>query len=250
MTLFNPNGLAHCLVVIPTYNEKENITEITEAVLRQGEQFDVLVVDDSSPDGTADLVRLIMEQASGRVHLLERKDKSGLGTAYLDGFRWGLEKKYEYFFEMDADFSHDPNDLPRLLKACQSGLADVAIGSRYTSGGKVTDWPMDRRILSYGASLYVRLITWMPVKDPTAGFICYRREVLQQIEFEKIKFVGYAFQIEMKFAAHCLGFRLVEVPITFTDRVKGSSKMHKNIITEAILGVMQMKWYSFFNSYR
>lgn len=242
--------MSDCLVIIPTYNECENIAAIIEAVLQQSIDADILVVDDGSPDGTGDIVIRKSEEHPERVHLLSRTSKDGLGRAYIAGFRWGLERDYLYFFEMDADFSHKPEDLPRLLRACVQGNADVAIGSRYVSGGKVVNWPFDRLMLSYGASLYVRVITWMPVKDPTAGFICYKREVLESINLERIKFVGYAFQIEMKYAAMTLGFRIQEVPITFADREQGSSKMHKSIITEAILGVLQMRWYSFFNSYR
>jgi dolichol-phosphate mannosyltransferase len=198
----------------------------------------------------ASLVEGKIDAHPGQVFLLSRKGKDGLGTAYIAGFRWGLARDYAYFFEMDADFSHNPKDLNRLLKACKNGQMDVGIGSRYVTGGRVVNWPFDRLMLSYAASLYVRIITWMPIKDPTAGFICYRREVLESIDLDKIKFVGYAFQIEMKYAANSLGFRLQEVPITFADREQGTSKMHKNIIAEAILGVLQMRWYSLFNSYR
>lgn len=241
--------MAGSLVIIPTYNERENIEAIIDAVIGTGLDADILVVDDGSPDGTAELVKGRSAMYPGRVHLLSRTSKDGLGRAYIAGFRWGLSREYKYFFEMDADFSHKPEDLPRLLRACKQGNADVAIGSRYVSGGKVVNWPFDRLMLSYGASLYVRIITWMSVKDPTAGFICYRREVLEAIDLDKIKFVGYAFQIEMKYAASTLGFRIQEVPITFADREQGTSKMHKSIITEAILGVLQMRWFSLFNSY-
>ena len=212
--------------------------------LRDG--FNVLIVDDGSPDGTADIVKSMNEEFSGRLHLLEREGKQGLGTAYIAGFRWGLENGYEYFFEMDADFSHNPDDLSRLLNACRTGGADVAIGSRYVRGGEVKNWPFDRRFLSSGASLYVRMITGMPVKDPTAGFICYKREVLQTLDLSGIEFVGYAFQIEMKFKAHNAGFRLAEVPITFVDREEGVSKMSSGIIHEAIFGVIRLKWDSLF----
>ncbi len=240
--------MSDSLVIIPTFNERENIGRILDAILGLEQRFHVLVVDDGSPDGTADLVRGRQEQTPGRIFLLERKGKLGLGTAYLDGFRWGLLRSYSFFFEMDADFSHSPADLVRLREACLKG-ADVAIGSRYVRGGKVKNWPFDRIMLSYGASLYVRIITWMPVKDPTAGFICYRRHVLETINLDKIRFVGYAFQIEMKFASWMLGFQLQEVPITFTDRVEGTSKMSKGIVKEAVLGVMQMRLRSFFSSY-
>ncbi len=249
-TLHSPVRLSDSLVIIPTYNERQNIVRMIQAVFAQEPAFDLLVVDDGSPDGTADLVKEQQPQFPDRLHLLQRGGKMGLGTAYLDGFRWGLERSYSYFFEMDADFSHNPEDLPRLLKACREDGADLAIGSRYVRGGRLKNWPWDRRLLSYGASLYVRLITWMPVNDPTAGFKCYRREVLEAIDFDRIGFVGYAFQIEMKFAAWRLGFRLVEVPITFVDRLEGTSKMSKSIIGEAVLGVLQIRWSSFFQSYR
>lgn len=242
--------MSDSVVIIPTYNEKENIESIINAVFNLEKDFHILVVDDDSPDGTADIVRALQKSHSESLHLLSRKGKQGLGTAYIAGFNWGLEKGYGYFFEMDADFSHNPKDLVRLYNACHKGLADVAIGSRYTKGGGVKNWPWDRLWLSYGASLYVRLITGMSVKDPTAGFKCYRRRVLENIDFTKIKFIGYAFQIEMKFAAHTLGFRIAEVPITFIDRELGTSKMSSNIITEAVLGVLKMKWNSFKNSYQ
>lgn len=211
--------------------------------------FHILIVDDGSPDGTAGLVKELRQEYPQALHLLERKGKLGLGTAYIAGFRWGLEQGYDYIFEMDADFSHNPADLIRLYKACTEGGADLAVGSRYVKGGQLEDWPADRVILSRGASLYVRMITWMPVMDPTAGFICYSRRVLQAINLNKIRAIGYAFQIEMKYAARCLGFRIVEVPITFIDRVEGTSKMSSGIIKEAILGVLRMRWRSFFSRY-
>lgn len=242
--------MSDSIVIIPTYNEKENIEAIIRAVFDLEKDFHVLVVDDDSPDGTADIVRTLQKEFPASLNLLSRKGKQGLGTAYIAGFNWGLERDYEYFFEMDADFSHNPKDLVRLHYACSKGLADVAIGSRYTKGGGVKNWPWDRLWLSYGASLYVRLITGMNVKDPTAGFKCYRREVLENIDFTKIKFIGYAFQIEMKFAAHTLGYRIAEVPITFVDRELGTSKMSSNIITEAVMGVLKMKLNSFGNSYQ
>ncbi len=220
-----------------------------EKVFSLGHPFHLLIVDDGSPDGTGALVKAQQLQYPGRLFLLERSGKLGLGTAYIAGFRWGLERKYEYFFEMDADFSHNPDDLVRLLDACSNQRADLAVGSRYVRGGKLINWPADRIFLSLGASLYVRLITWMPVKDPTAGFVCYKRKVLEAIDLNKIRFVGYAFQIEMKFAARSLGFRIAEVPITFTDRTEGASKMSKGIVKEAILGVLQMRWRSFFSNY-
>jgi dolichol-phosphate mannosyltransferase len=232
-----------CLVIIPTYNEKENVEAIIRAALAQSEEFHVLIVDDGSPDGTAGIVRHLQENDfSGRLHLLERKGKLGLGTAYIAGFKWGLERDYEYFFEMDADFSHNPEDLPRLLAKCRDEGADVAVGSRYCRGGKVVNWPMDRIVLSRGASFYTSLILWMPVADPTAGFICYRRKVLETMDLDKIRFIGYAFQIEMKYTAYRLGFKVKDVPITFKDREKGQSKMSLNIIKEAMLGVLQMRF--------
>jgi dolichol-phosphate mannosyltransferase len=238
------------LTIIPTYNEQENIKKIIEAIFDLSVSFDILVVDDGSPDGTGVIVKQLQTVYPNRLHLLERSGKLGLGTAYIAGFRWGLERNYDYFFEIDADFSHNPNDLVRLFEACHEKKADLAIGSRYTKGGKVTNWPFDRIFLSYGASLYVRLVTWMPVKDPTAGFVCYTYKVLNTIDLDKIRFIGYAFQIEMKFAAYQLGFQLKEIPITFTDRVEGVSKMSGKIVNEAILGVLEMKWRSFFSSYR
>jgi dolichol-phosphate mannosyltransferase len=237
------------LVIIPTYNERENVEAIVRAVFVLPEDFHVLIVDDSSPDGTAAIVRRLQQEFSEKLHLLERQGKHGLGTAYIAGFRWGLQHNYDFFFEMDADFSHNPQDLPRLLAKCRDEAAGVAVGSRYTHGGKVENWPADRIILSYGASLYARLILWMPVADPTAGFICYRREVLEAIDLGRIRFVGYAFQIEMKFAAYNLGFKIREVPITFKDREKGQSKMSLRIIREAMLGVLQMRWRAFFGGY-
>lgn len=230
------------LVIIPTYNERENVEAITRAVFALPDRFHVLIVDDSSPDGTADIVRSLQPEFTDRLHLLERHGKLGLGTAYIAGFRWGLEREYAFFFEMDADFSHDPHDLPRLLAKCRDEGADVAVGSRYVRSGHVQNWPLDRIVLSYGASLYTRIILWMPIADPTAGFICYQRKVLESINLDKVRFVGYAFQIAMKFAAYTLGFKVCEVPITFKDREKGQSKMSLRIIREAMLGVLQMRW--------
>lgn len=221
-----------------------------QTVLALERPFHILIVDDGSPDGTGDLVREQQELHQGKIHLVERSGKLGLGTAYIRGFKWGLERNYEYFFEMDADFSHNPKDLLRLYEACSDAGADVAVGSRYVKGGSLKNWPADRILISYGASLYVRMITWMPVKDPTAGFVCYRRKVLETIDLDKIRFIGYAFQIEMKFASRVLGFTIKEVPITFTDRVEGVSKMSSNIIKEAVFGVLQMRLRSFFNSYK
>lgn len=231
------------LVIIPTYNELENVEAIIRAVFALSEPFHVLIVDDGSPDGTAQIVRdLQAGEFAGRLHLLERRGKLGLGTAYIAGFRWGLEHGYDYLFEMDADFSHNPNDLPRLLAKCRDEGADVAVGSRYCRGGHLENWPKDRIILSRGASLYTSLILWMPIADPTAGFICYRRKVLETIDLDRIKFIGYAFQIEMKYTAYRLGFKVKEVPITFKDREKGQSKMSLHIIREAMLGVLQMRF--------
>lgn len=232
------------LVIIPTYNEKENIRRILDAVMTLEGNFHVLVVDDGSPDGTAGLVREAMAHYPDRIFLLERPAKSGLGTAYIQGFQWGLPRGYQLFFEMDADFSHQPSDLPRLAAPILAGEADVVVGSRYVRGGKLENWPLDRILLSRGASFYVQLITWMPVQDPTAGFICYHRRVLEELDLQNIRFVGYAFQIEMKFASWLKGFRIREIPILFADRVEGTSKMSSSIIREAIFGVLQMKWRS------
>ncbi len=242
--------MSDSLVIIPTYNEKENIVKMINTVFSLPKSFHVLIVDDGSPDGTADLVKAMQEDFADQLFILERKGKQGLGTAYIAGFRWALKKGYEFIFEMDCDFSHNPQDLVRLYKACAEEGGDVAVGSRYVPGGNVENWPKDRVFLSFGASIYVRMITWMPVKDPTAGFKCYRSKVLETIDLDKIKFVGYAFQIEMKFAAYTLGFKIKEVPITFIDRVEGTSKMSGKIIKEAVFGVLQMRWNSFFSSYR
>jgi dolichol-phosphate mannosyltransferase len=229
------------LVIIPTYNEIENIDKMIRTVLTLPRDFEILVVDDGSPDGTAEEVKKLQAAFPLTLHLEERKGKLGLGTAYIHGFKWALARDYEYIFEMDCDFSHDPNDLLRLLEACEKG-ADVAIGSRYCNGGKIRNWPVDRILMSYFASVYVRMILWLPVKDTTAGFKCYKRKVLEAIELDKIKFMGYAFQIEMKYRAYRKGFKLVEVPIMFTDRVLGSSKMSTKIFKEAFLGVVQMRF--------
>ena len=232
------------IVIIPTYNEKENIAKIILAVLVLGNQYHVLVVDDGSPDGTATIVKELMQAHPDKIFIQERKGKLGLGTAYIHGFKWALANHYDYIFEMDADFSHNPLDLDRLLAACENG-ADVAIGSRYVKGGATENWPLDRLIYSKGGSLYTRIITGMPVKDPTAGFMCYKNKVLTAIQLDQISFIGYAFQIEMKFASWRLGFKLKEVPITFIDRKIGVSKMSKGIIKEAVLGVISMQWLSF-----
>ncbi len=232
------------IVIIPTYNEKENIASIIQAVIVLGNQYNILIVDDGSPDGTALIVKELMLLHPGRIFIQERSGKLGLGTAYIHGFKWALEHQYDYIFEMDADFSHNPLDLDRLLAACEAG-ADFAIGSRYVKGGATENWPLDRLIYSKGGSLYTRIITGMPVKDPTAGFMCYKNKVLAAMNLDNIKFIGYAFQIEMKFASWKLGFKLKEVPITFIDRKIGVSKMSKGIIKEAIYGVLNMQWASF-----
>lgn len=235
------------LVIIPTYNEKENIANIIEAVFALEYDFDILVIDDNSPDGTAQIVKDKQQSHAGRLHLLQRPGKQGLGTAYIAGFKWALDAGYDYITEMDADFSHNPKDLTRLHDACASGGADVAIGSRYISGVNVVNWPMGRVMMSYYASAYVRLVTGMHVRDTTAGFVCYNRRVLEAIDLDNIRFKGYAFQIEMKFTAHMLGFKIVEVPIIFVNRVLGTSKMNSSIFGEALFGVIQLKISSWFN---
>ncbi len=229
------------IVLIPTYNEKENISAIINTVLAFESNYHVLVIDDGSPDGTADIVRAIIAENEGRVFIECRSGKLGLGTAYIHGFKWALKNNYDYIIEMDADFSHNPNDLDRLCAAIDEG-ADVAVGSRYVKGGSTENWPLDRKIYSQGGSAYTRIITGMPVKDPTAGFVCYRNKVLSSMNLDNIKFIGYAFQIEMKFASWRLGFKIKEVPIKFVDRKIGVSKMTKGIIKEAILGVFNMQW--------
>lgn len=238
------------LVIIPTYNEKDNITAIIAAVFELQAGYHVLVIDDGSPDGTATIVKSLMQQYPLQLFLEERKGKLGLGTAYIHGFKWGMAKGYDFIFEMDADFSHNPKDLERLYEACTTGGADVAVGSRYVPGGKTENWPLDRQLYSRGGALYTRLLTWMPVNDPTAGFVCYKRQVLEAINLDEIEFVGYAFQIEMKFVAWKLGFRIKEVPITFVDRKIGVSKMSKGIIKEGVLGVLKIQWHSLFRNYR
>jgi dolichol-phosphate mannosyltransferase len=238
------------LVIIPTYNEKENISLIIDAILALRQGYHILVIDDGSPDGTAQIVKRLQQSSPTEIFLEERKGKSGLGTAYIHGFKWAVAKGYQYIFEMDADFSHNPSDLQRLFMECRDRGADVAIGSRYVRGGGTINWPRDRILLSKGGSLYTRLITWMPVKDTTAGFVCYKREVLESINLDEIHFLGYAFQIEMKYAAWKLGFKITEVPIIFKDRKFGASKMHKGIVKEGILGVLKLRWYSLFKDYR
>ncbi len=238
------------LVIIPTYNELENIQKIIECVLSLEGDFEILVVDDGSPDGTADIVKSLISKNNNRLHILERKGKQGLGTAYIAGFEWGLKNGYKFLFEMDADFSHNPEDLIKLYEACENDGADLAIGSRYVTGVNVVNWPMGRVLMSYYASAYVRLITGMPFRDATAGFKCYKAEVLQAINLDKVKFKGYAFQIEMKFTAWKLGFKVVEVPIIFTDRKEGTSKMSTGIFKEAFFGVIYLRLASIFKKYK
>ena len=238
------------IIIIPTYNERENIAKILKAIFSLNQGYHILIIDDGSPDGTADIVRDLEVQYNGQLFLEERTGKLGLGTAYIHGFKWSIKRSYQYIFEMDADFSHRPSDLDKLYKACKFEGADVAVGSRYVAGGKIENWPWDRRFYSKGGALYTKLITWMPVNDPTAGFICYKREVLQTINFDQVKFVGYAFQIEMKFAAWKLKFKIKEVPITFSDRLHGSSKMNKGILKEGVFGVLRIQFQSLFKNYR
>lgn len=241
-------GRSDSLVIIPTYNEKENVAAIIAAVFDLPVPFDILIIDDNSPDGTAAIVKELMAKYPQRLHIVERKGKLGLGTAYIAGFKWALEHGYEYICEMDADFSHAPADLPRLRQACKEG-ADVAVGSRYLTGVNVVNWPMGRVLMSYYASVYVRTVTRMPVHDATAGFVCYRRRVLEALPLDKIRFKGYAFQIEMKFLAFKYGFRITEVPIVFVNRVLGTSKMSSGIFSEGFFGVMRLKWSSLFTKY-
>lgn len=229
------------IVIIPTYNEKENIEKMLRTVMALPKAFNVLIVDDGSPDGTAEIVKGLMLEFTDRIFIEERKGKLGLGTAYIHGFKWSIARGYDFIFEMDADFSHDPNDLERLYKACVNG-ADVSIGSRYCKGGKVKNWPLGRILMSYFASVYVNLILWIGIHDTTAGFICYKRQVLEKMQLDNIRFMGYAFQIEMKYKAQKLGFKLVEVPITFIDRILGASKMSTRIFKEAFWGVIQMRF--------
>jgi dolichol-phosphate mannosyltransferase len=235
--------MSDSLVITPTYNEKENIEKIIRKVFSLPKEFDILIVEDNSPDGTADIVKRLMQEFPNRLFIKERKGKLGLGTAYLDGFRWALEHDYQYVFEMDADFSHNPDDLERLYEACASGKGDVAVGSRYVDGKiSVVNWPIMRLLMSYYASTYVRLITGMKVFDATAGFVCYTRRVLEKMKFDKVQFIGYAFQIEMKYTATKLGYKIHEVPIIFTDRVLGTSKMSMKIFKEAFFGVFSLKF--------
>ncbi|HQV78749.1 MAG TPA: polyprenol monophosphomannose synthase [Chitinophagales bacterium] len=238
-----------CIIIIPTYNEKENIAKIIPYTLHLSDRFEVLIIDDGSPDGTAQIVKEMMLQFPNKIHIIERSGKLGLGTAYITGFKWALENGYSYIFEMDADFSHPPEKLLELLDACENKGAQLSIGSRYIKGGGVVNWPFDRLFLSWFASIYVRIVTGMRIKDTTAGFVCYSNAILQQIDLNKIKFVGYAFQIEMKFAVWLTASKIIEVPIVFKDREVGTSKMNGSIIQEAVLGVIKMKWQSLKNNY-
>ncbi len=234
------------IVIIPTYNEKENIEAIIKAVFDLPKEFDILIIDDGSPDGTADIVKRLQTEFPGRLSLIERSGKLGLGTAYIAGFKWVLERSYEYIFEMDADFSHNPNDLLKLYTACANEGADLAVGSRYYSGVNVVNWPMGRVLMSYFASKYVRIVTGMKVKDATAGFVCYRRKVLEIIDLDNIRFKGYAFQVEMKYTAYCLGFNIKEVSIVFVNRMLGTSKMNSGIFAEGVFGVLTMRFRQLF----
>lgn len=241
--------MSDSIVIIPTYNEKENIENIIRAVFGLEKEFHILIIDDGSPDGTASIVRNLQGEFADRLFMLERKGKLGLGTAYICGFKWAVEHKYDFIFEMDADFSHNPQDLPRLYAACMEQGADVAVGSRYCNGVNVVNWPLGRVLMSYFASVYVRLVTGMRVQDTTAGFKCYRREVLETIDLDRVHFKGYAFQVEMKFTAYKCGFKIVEVPIIFINRVLGVSKMNSSIFGEALFGVLQLKLWSLFRKY-
>ena len=238
----NTMNMSDSIVIIPTYNEKENIEAIIRAVFGLEKKFHILIIDDGSPDGTAAIVKRMQQEFPDRLFLVERSGKLGLGTAYICGFKWAIEHKYDFVFEMDADFSHNPNDLPRLYAACAEQGADVAIGSRYCNGVNVVNWPLGRVLMSYFASVYVRIVTGMAIRDTTAGFKCYRRRVLQTIELDKIRFRGYAFQIEMKFTAYKIGFRIKEVPVIFVNRREGVSKMSGGIFGEAFFGVMRLRW--------
>ncbi|WP_288919456.1 polyprenol monophosphomannose synthase [uncultured Prevotella sp.] len=238
------------IVIIPTYNEKENVEKIIRAVLGLAKPFHILIIDDGSPDGTANIVKgLMANEFAGRLFIIERSGKLGLGTAYITGFKWALEHKYDYIFEMDADFSHNPNDLPRLYAATHDEGNDVAIGSRYLTGVNVVNWPMGRVLMSYFASRYVNFVTGIPVRDTTAGFVCYKRRVLETINLDDIRFKGYAFQIEMKFTAYKIGFKIKEVPVVFVNRREGTSKMSGGIFSEALFGVMRLRWDGWFKKY-
>ena len=241
--------MSDSLIIIPTYNEKENIEKIIRKIFSLEKDFHILVIEDGSPDGTANIVKGLQKEFSDNLHIEERSGKLGLGTAYIHGFKWALNKDYQFIFEMDADFSHNPDDLIRLYNACSSEGGEVAIGSRYVKGVNIVNWPMSRLLMSFFASKYVKLITGMPIHDSTAGFKCYKREVLETINFNKIQFVGYAFQIEMKFKSWKYGFNVVEVPVIFTDRTAGTSKMSGGIFFEAVFGVLQMKIKSIFRKF-
>lgn len=241
--------MSDSIVIIPTYNEKENIENIIRVVFGLEKEFHILIIDDGSPDGTADIVKRLQKEFPERLFMVERKGKLGLGTAYICGFKWAIEHKYDFIFEMDADFSHNPNDLPKLYAACMEQGGDVAVGSRYCNGVNVVNWPLGRVLMSYYASVYVRFVTGMKVQDTTAGFKCYRREVLETIDLDRIHFKGYAFQIEMKFTAYKCGYKIVEVPIIFINRVLGTSKMNSSIFGEALFGVLKLKWWSLFRKY-
>ena len=241
--------MSDSIVIIPTYNEKENIENIIRVVFGLEKEFHILIIDDGSPDGTAGIVKRLQKEFPERLFMVERKGKLGLGTAYICGFKWAIEHKYDFIFEMDADFSHNPNDLPKLYAACMEQGGDVAVGSRYCNGVNVVNWPLGRVLMSYYASVYVRFVTGMKVQDTTAGFKCYRREVLETIDLDRIHFKGYAFQIEMKFTAYKCGYKIVEVPIIFINRVLGTSKMNSSIFGEALFGVLILKWWSLFRKY-
>jgi Glycosyltransferases involved in cell wall biogenesis len=241
--------MSDSVVIIPTYNEKENIENIIRVVFGLEKEFNILIIDDGSPDGTANIVKSLQQEFDGRLFIVERSGKQGLGTAYICGFKWAIERDYDFIFEMDADFSHNPNDLLKLYSACAEEGADLAIGSRYCNGVNVVNWPLGRVLMSYYASVYVRVVTRMKIKDTTAGFKCYRRHVLETIELDNIHFKGYAFQIEMKFTAYKCGFKLKEVPIVFVNRVLGTSKMNTSIFGEALFGVLRLKWGSFFRKF-
>lgn len=241
--------MSDSIVIIPTYNEKENVENIIRAVFGLEKEFHILIIDDGSPDGTADIVRRLQKEFPERLFMVERKGKLGLGTAYICGFKWAIEHKYDFIFEMDADFSHNPNDLPKLYAACTEQSGDVAVGSRYCNGVNVINWPLSRVLMSYFASVYVRLVTGLKIQDTTAGFKCYRREVLETIDLDRIHFKGYAFQIEMKFTSYKCGFKIVEVPIIFVNRVLGTSKMNSSIFGEALFGVLRLKWWSLWRKY-
>lgn len=242
--------MSESIVIIPTYNEKENIENIIRAIFSLNQNFDILVVDDNSPDGTANIVKGLQSEFSDSLYMLQRSGKLGLGTAYIAGFKWALERSYQYIFEMDADFSHNPTDLPKLLDACVSGGADIAVGSRYSSGVNVVNWPMGRVLMSYFASRYVRFVTRMKIHDTTAGFVCYRREVLETMDLDDVRFKGYAFQIEMKYTAYSLGFKIKEVSIVFVNRMYGDSKMSSGIFSEGFFGVIRLRLRKMFFGFK